>query len=154
MWRGGDRGSILLSYGRALLGGGMNSHLLRCSAHLFLSIVSFRGGTTAKKTCHSNILSFQQFGGALIQLLDSTNLFEGLQQIGCANALLFVSLRVVNDTALVHHDDAITELYGLLHAMRHHDGCEVILLDDATGKGRDLIGALGIEGGRMFVEQQ
>ena len=61
---------------------------------------------------------------------------------------------VVDHGAAVHHDQPIAELRRLLHRVGHHQRRQVIPCDDGVAELDDLIGALGIEGGGVLVEQQ
>ena len=44
--------------------------------------------------------------------------------------LLFLTGHVIDDVALVHHDEAVAILDGILHVMGDHHGGEVVFLHD------------------------
>ena len=56
--------------------------------------------------------------------------------------------------AAVHHDDPVAEVDGLLHGVGDHERGEFVALDDFVADADDLIGALRIQRGRVFVQQQ
>ena len=56
--------------------------------------------------------------------------------------------------AAVHHNDPVAEVDGLVHRVRDHECGELVPLDDFVAEADDLVGALRIERGGVFIEQQ
>ena len=56
--------------------------------------------------------------------------------------------------ALVHHDQAVAVLDGVLHVVGDHQGGQVVFLDDFFGEGQHLGGRLGVQGRGVLVQQQ
>src|SRR5437899_5349075 len=101
-----------------------------------------------------DIGALQHFGGGFVEQLGAAQLFEALEELGGADALLFLAANVVDDLAAVHHDEAVAERGGLLHRVGDHESGEAVALHDLVGEGDDLVGALGIERGGVLVEEE
>ena len=52
--------------------------------------------------------------------------------------LLFLTGHVIDDVALVHHDEAVAILDGILHVMGDHHGGQVVFLHDPGREGQHL----------------
>src|SRR5258708_670623 len=73
----------------------------------------------------SDIHALQHFGGGFVEQLAAAKLFETLQQLGGAHALLLGTADVVDHFAAMHHDQAVAQDGGLLHGVRHHERGEL-----------------------------
>lgn len=82
------------------------------------------------------------------------NFFESADQIFGADAAAVGAGDVGRYAALVHHYDAGAEGGGLLHGVGDHQGGQVVFRDDALGEADDLVGAFGVEGGGVLVEEE
>ena len=54
----------------------------------------------------------------------------------------------------MHHDEAVAQANRVVHVVRDHERREPSLGDDLLGEVEDLLGRLGVKGGRVLVKQQ
>ena len=52
----------------------------------------------------------------------------------------------------MHHDQTVSEIDGLAHRVGDHKHGETVAVDDAAGEFDHLVGAFGVERGRVFIE--
>ena len=67
---------------------------------------------------------------AVVCKLTAAGDLEFGQQVRNMQILLFLTGHVIDDVALVHHDEAVAILDGILHVMGDHHGGEVVFLHD------------------------
>lgn len=96
----------------------------------------------------------EEFGDLGVELFAAANAIESGEQVGGVEPGFVVAGVLAHDSPLVHHDNAVGEVDGLLHGMGDHEGGEFFLLNNFPGKLSDLVGAFGIEGGGMFIEEE
>ena len=80
---------------------------------------------------------------SVIRKLTAAGDLELCQQVGDLQVLLFIARDVVDDVTLVHHDEAVAVLDGVLHVVGDHHGGQVVLLNDLRREGQHLEGGLG-----------
>ena len=56
--------------------------------------------------------------------------------------------------APAHHEDAVAVLHGVAQIVGHHHGGEMLFPDDLVGQLHDDLGGLGVQGRRVFVQDQ
>ena len=76
------------------------------------------------------------------------------QQVGDLQLLLLLAGDVVDDVALVHHDEAVAVLDGILHIVGDHHGGQMVFFHDLGRKGQHLERGLGVQRGGVLVQQQ
>src|SRR5262249_53471526 len=54
----------------------------------------------------------------------------------------------------VHHHNSVAEVDSLLHGMRDHQRCQFVALNNLVCESNDLVGTLGVERGRVFIQQE
>ena len=91
---------------------------------------------------------------AVVGEFAAADLFELLQQIGNGERFLLFAGNVVDNVALVHHDEAVTQADGIVHVVRDHQRGEVVLGDDLFGEIEDLGCGFGIKCCGVLVKQQ
>src|SRR5262245_19637088 len=71
----------------------------------------------------------QHLGRRLIELLRAPHFLEARDQILWPHPLFLRTAEVMQDLALVDHDQAISERRRLVHGMGHHERCQAIARD-------------------------
>ena len=61
---------------------------------------------------------------------------------------------IIDDVALVHHDQAVAVLDGILHVVGDHHGGQVVFLHDLGREGQHLERRLGVQSGGVLIQQQ
>ena len=102
----------------------------------------------------SDIIPLQHFGDVRVKLFAPTHFFKPFQQILGPNARPLRPLQIMQHPAAMHHHNPVPEVDGLLHRMRHHQRREFVAFDNLVSQPDDLIRALGVKGGGVFVEQE
>ena len=91
---------------------------------------------------------------SIVGKLTVADLLKALQQVADLQVLLFLAAHIVDDVTLVHHDQAVAVLDGILHVVGDHQGGQVVFLDDLLGQRQHLGRGLGVKGGGVLVQQQ
>jgi hypothetical protein len=99
----------------------------------------------------SNIIPLQHFSHCRIELFTTANVVETLEKIFGADACPLGPLQVVQHLTAVHHYYAITQMDCLLHGVCHHKGGEFVALNNVVREADYLVGALGVERGRVLI---
>jgi hypothetical protein len=60
----------------------------------------------------------------------------------------------VENLATVHHHETVAEMHRPVHGMRHHQGGQAVVANDRLAQSNHPIGRLGIERGRVLIEEQ
>ena len=76
----------------------------------------------------------QHLGGRLVEQTGATNFFKPPRQIFHAKASFLCPSKVMDDLPMVHHDQPIPEVYGLLHGMSHHQRGQAVRRDNWLAK--------------------
>src|SRR5262249_46653163 len=96
----------------------------------------------------------EQTGRGLIELVGAAELLELLEEVVGAEALLGGARDVEDQAALVGHDQPVSQRGRVGHRVGDHQGGEVLAAHDLVGEPDDLLGAPGVEGGGVLVEQE
>ena len=68
--------------------------------------------------------------------------------------LLFLTGHVIDDVALVHHDEAVAILDGILHVMGDHHGCQMIAVYDHVCDLENLGCRLRIKSSSVLIQKK
>ena len=93
-------------------------------------------------------------GRGLIELVGAAELFELFEQVVGSEAVFGGARDVEDQAALVGHDQPVSERGGVGHRVRDHQGGELLAADDLVGEADDLLGAAGVEGGGVLIQEQ
>src|SRR3974390_3468955 len=101
-----------------------------------------------------NVAGGQQFGNGTVELFAAANIFKAPEQIFGPHASPLAALQIMQDSPLVHHDDAVAEVNGLLHGMRDHESRQLVALNNVVREANYLIRGLWVERSSVLVEKQ
>ncbi len=101
-----------------------------------------------------NVTGGQQCSDRAVELLAAANIFESSEEVLRAQTGSLAAFEIVQDAALVHHDDAIAEIDGLLHGVGNHQGGELISRNNVVRQANDLVRGLGVECCGVLIKQQ
>jgi hypothetical protein len=62
----------------------------------------------------------EHFGGTLIELVCSSNIFESGEEVVDADALLFSAAKILDNSPAMRHDEAVAEIGSLVHGVSDH----------------------------------
>jgi hypothetical protein len=96
----------------------------------------------------------KHLGDVAIKLFAAADVFKPAEQVFRTDAGSRAALQIMQDSAFVHHYDALTEMDCLLHRVRHHQGREFVTLNNVVSQSNDLVGSLGVKRGGMLIEKQ
>ena len=89
----------------------------------------------------------------VVKLLTGGNL-KLIQQILGGQFLLLLTAYIIDDLALVHHNQPVADGNGVLHIVGNHNGSQVISGHDLLRQIQHLLGGLRIQRCRVLIQQQ
>src|SRR5450759_3666548 len=104
-----------------------------------------RGSASRSGLLQQHPVDGERLAGDLVELLDEVAHFE------CG---LLPLVEIEDDAAAVHHDQTVAVAQGQLHVVRDHQRGEAALGDDRRRELHDRRRDLGVERGRVLVEEQ
>ena len=92
--------------------------------------------STALPFGFSHVTLPQHFGDAFVELFGAAaDFFKAGKQIFGAEAAFFCTAEIMNDAALVHHDQAVAQVRSLVHRVRDHQCRQMLAPDDTATRG-------------------
>ena len=101
-----------------------------------------------------DVLVFQHLCSTFIELLSAADFFKPRQQVLRPQPPLFRAAKIMDDFSPVHHDQAVSQICGLVHRMGHHQRGQVLPGDHFLRQRNHQICALRVQRGSVFVQQQ
>ena len=76
------------------------------------------------------------------------------QQVVHSRVFLVFPAQFHNDLALMHHDEAVTQVQSLFHIVGHHQGGQSVARHQLLSLAGNQLGTCRIQSRRVFIKQQ